>query len=176
MCTPNRGEFAYKLARGYCLTMANPRAVGQSTRFKPGQSGNPSGRPQGAKIVAKMIADKTRDGEEIVDEVLKIARQEGKYSQFGEKSVCWAWDWLGKRRWGAPPVVIEEGAAERPQVKGTLTQDELRILCKLDAPGLEIDMSEAANGTGVSDDSDADGDQDDPEQEPTNGDGSTGPN
>jgi hypothetical protein len=40
--------------------------------FKPGESGNPGGRPKNPLSV--LIREKTKDGEEIVNKVLKVLR------------------------------------------------------------------------------------------------------
>lgn len=154
--------------------MANPRPFGVATRFQKGRSGNPSGKPAGAKIVASMIASRTRGGEEIVEEVLKIARRDEEYRDFGEKSVCWALDWLGKRLWGSAPLAVETEQAERPAIKGKLSVEELRIVSKLDVSGVEVTMDDAADGTGEAEEDDSDDAVMPPE--PGNGDGPSGPN
>ncbi len=46
--------------------------------YRPGQSGNPSGRPRGGKGLAARIREKTRDGEELVDLLRRIANGEEK--------------------------------------------------------------------------------------------------
>ena len=46
--------------------------------FKKGQSGNPSGKPRGTRDLAKKIIEKTKDGEELVEKLLSLARGEVK--------------------------------------------------------------------------------------------------
>jgi hypothetical protein len=44
--------------------------------YKKGQSGNPSGKPKGTRDLAKKILEKTKDGEELVEKLLSLARGE----------------------------------------------------------------------------------------------------
>ncbi len=46
--------------------------------YKKGQSGNPSGKPKGTRDLAKKIIEKTKDGEELVEKLLSLARGEVK--------------------------------------------------------------------------------------------------
>ena len=46
--------------------------------YKKGQSGNPSGRPKRTMDLAKKILAKTKDGEELVEKLLSLARGEVK--------------------------------------------------------------------------------------------------
>jgi hypothetical protein len=46
--------------------------------FKKGHSGNPSGKPKGTRDLAKKILEKTKDGEELVEKLLSLARGEVK--------------------------------------------------------------------------------------------------
>jgi len=43
-------------------------------KWKKGQSGNPGGRPRGFKGLAKYIQNHTKDGQELVDFMMKILR------------------------------------------------------------------------------------------------------
>ena len=44
--------------------------------YKKGQSGNPSGKPKGTRDLAKKILEKTKNGEELVEKLLSLARGE----------------------------------------------------------------------------------------------------
>src|SRR5262249_16231815 len=60
------------------LVTAERTAIGQiiskSYRFKPGQSGNPNGRPRGTREFAELIAHETRNGEEMLEQLLAMMR------------------------------------------------------------------------------------------------------
>ena len=59
------------------LPSPNPRP-GLLPPYKKGQSGNPSGKPKGTRDLAKKIIEKTKDGEELVEKLLSLARGEVK--------------------------------------------------------------------------------------------------
>ena len=44
------------------------------TRWKPGQSGNPSGRPKGTRDLAGYVLETTDSGKEHVDSLVSMAR------------------------------------------------------------------------------------------------------
>lgn len=80
-------------------------------RFKKGVSPNPGGRPKAAKLIAQLIRDQTRDGAELVELVLAIAR--GQNAEFkAEASRLWAIRWLSDRAFGYAPMTI---AIEPPE-------------------------------------------------------------
>ena len=52
------------------------------TRFKPGQSGNPSGRPQGTSLTARLRKALNADGGRLADEVVRKLVSEAKRGKF----------------------------------------------------------------------------------------------
>lgn len=99
------------LVFGFALGVA-PQNKG---RFRPGVSGNPGGRPKGFGDRIRML---TRDGEELIEIALKVARGElsvVKATKDGNfdvlptaKERLDAIAWLGDRGWGkaAQPVEV----------------------------------------------------------------------
>jgi hypothetical protein len=117
--------------------------AGEATRWKPGASGNPSGRTKAATHVAKLVREATRDGAEIVETVLAIAR--GTVATMAsERSRTWALEWLADRAFGRPAQSLELSLGEaprRPSFDG-FTIEELEILAKLDRPLEEREADE----------------------------------
>jgi Family of unknown function (DUF5681) len=70
-----------------------PRTVGRP--FTKGVSGNPGGRPKG---LVRKIREETRDGEEMVEYMLGVARDEAEAS----KTRIDAYTWLSDRGFGKP--------------------------------------------------------------------------
>ena len=68
--------------------------------FRAGQSGNPGGRPRG---FAAQVRAETRDGQEIVDVMLKVLRDGG--GRIADRIE--AAKWLGDRGWGRPAQSVE---------------------------------------------------------------------
>lgn len=114
--------------------------------WKPGQSGNPGGRPSAVPAVAKKILAETRNGEELVEILLKAAR--GQHTQLcDEKSIRWAISELLDRCLGRAPQAIEvstgASALPLPDMRG-LSLDELRRLAVGEPEA--VPASEAAGG------------------------------
>jgi hypothetical protein len=106
-------------------------AIGRG--WKKGQSGNPGGRPKAFYALAKLIHAETRNGAELVERVLKIAR--GQDTTLDDpKSRTWALDWLSDRGFGKPQqdvVVMQD--EHRPIDYDALTDEQLEALGELDA-------------------------------------------
>ncbi len=45
--------------------------------WKPGQSGNPAGKPPGTRGLIRFLRESTRDGRELIEKLLEIARNGG---------------------------------------------------------------------------------------------------
>lgn len=89
--------------------------------FPPGVSGNPGGRPRG---FASFIREHTRDGEELAELVLRIARGErleGERRRPSLRMRLEAISWLADRGFGRPRQAIELGRDERGPVAFTMT-------------------------------------------------------
>jgi hypothetical protein len=75
------------------MASPEPRSVGRP--FAKGVSGNPGGRPKG---LVRKIREETRDGEEMVEYMLRVARDEGETT----KARSEAYTWLADRGFGKP--------------------------------------------------------------------------
>lgn len=75
--------------------------------------------------LAKLIHDRTRNGVELVERVLKIARGEDE-SLDDPRSRTWALDWLSDRGFGKPQQVVE------------LTEGSTAALPDIDLAGLSL--------------------------------------
>jgi hypothetical protein len=72
------------------------RDNGKATRFKAGHAGGP-GRPPGSKSLASMILEQTRNGAELVEIMVGIAREESASNKDKIAAVAWLADrGLGK--------------------------------------------------------------------------------
>jgi hypothetical protein len=105
------------------------RGIGRP--FPPGVSGNPGGRPRG--FVAA-IREQTRDGEELVDFMLRVLR--GQLPDVRLRDRLDAATWLTDRAFGRPRQI--EPPDEKPQGESAprlnlrdLTDEELETLAAL---------------------------------------------
>jgi len=127
---------------------ANTTRTGlKSWQFKPGQSGNPSGRP---KSFGNAIREKTQDGKELVDLMVRVMRGEEPGSRLSDRMA--AASWLSDRGWGKPTQVAElsgpnGGPQEHrylgPDLSG-LSTEELREwieVLKKPQPELEVGVA-----------------------------------
>jgi hypothetical protein len=86
--------------------------------FKAGQSGNPGGRPKGASLSAR-IRDETRDGDEILEYVLDIARNEDLKPEVRLQALTW----LSDRGFGKPTQTLELGGGDGEPITVKLAFD-----------------------------------------------------
>lgn len=107
-----------------------------STTWKKGApSPNPGGRPKADRELAARIRLQTKNGEELADLLLVVAR--GTHPVLAsEESMRWAIDMLFKRGWGMPApagTYDSETKDEAPQVIDTsrLSRDELATFASL---------------------------------------------
>jgi hypothetical protein len=75
------------------MPSGEPRTVGRP--FTKGVSGNPGGRPKG---LVRKIREETRDGEEMVEFMLRVARDDSETT----KARSEAYTWLADRGFGKP--------------------------------------------------------------------------
>ena len=75
--------------------------------FKPGQSGNPGGRPKG---LVSRIRQQTREGEELVDYMLRVFRDENA----SRRDRMQAADWLADRGFGKPTQPTRQEIVDVP--------------------------------------------------------------
>ena len=54
-------------------------------RFQPGVSGNPNGRPKRGLALAEVVRDKTRDGEDPVEFLLKVMKGQIKHARVSDR-------------------------------------------------------------------------------------------
>jgi hypothetical protein len=117
--------------------------VSHSTRFKPGTSGNPRGRPRGDVELAQRIRAATSDGQEIVDEIMKLARNR----RISPRVRLTAWLALLERVHGKAPleVILPLPADDSPRLhydrlsdtQASILQALLAVAC--DAPPTDED-------------------------------------
>ena len=106
-------------------TESAPRTVGRP--FPKGVSGNPGGRPKG---LVRRIREETRDGEELVDNMLRVFRAEREST----KTRVEAASWLADRGFGRPQQTtlvgtVDEEASHSPYAH--LSDDELKAKLRL---------------------------------------------
>lgn len=100
--------------------------------WQKGQSGNPGGRPKAHAALVKLIHTETRNGAELVERILLIARGQDA-TLMDPKSRTWALDWLSDRGFGKPQqdvVVFQD--EQRPIDYDALTDEQLEALGALD--------------------------------------------
>lgn len=83
------------------------------TPWKPGQSGNPNGRPSG---LAKRIREATNEGQDLVDFMSEVFRNEREKTS----DRITAATWLADRCWGRPAQAIELRSDEAGTVREQL--------------------------------------------------------
>jgi hypothetical protein len=69
--------------------------------FMPGQSGNPGGRPKG---LVRRIREETRDGDELVEFMVRVFRDE----DAPRRDRIAAVEWLADRGWGKAALPIRQ--------------------------------------------------------------------
>jgi hypothetical protein len=100
-----------------------------ATRWRAGTSGNPGGRTKASVEVAKLVRAATKDGAELVDLVLAIAR--GTHETIkSERSRTWALEWLADRAFGRPvqSIELQMPEAARPLNFAVLSDAELEAI------------------------------------------------
>jgi len=80
--------------------------------WKPGQSGNPSGRPKGVASIREYILSRTKNGEELAEMMLEVARGA---EEIRDKMT--AIRWLSDYGFGKPSENVEH--------TGTITIEQL---------------------------------------------------
>jgi hypothetical protein len=95
--------------------MSENRGLSGTSRFQPGQSGNPGGRPK--SIFGSLIREQTRDGADLVDFYLDVFRGKRRPLKLRMEAATW----LADRGFGRPvqateisgpdsgPVVVAKG-------------------------------------------------------------------
>jgi Family of unknown function (DUF5681) len=100
-----------------------PRTVGRP--FTKGVSGNPGGRPKG---LVRKIREETRDGEEMVEYMLGVARDEGEIT----KARMEAYTWLADRGFGKPTQTevrfSGDGGVAVNELATTCSREELDLM------------------------------------------------
>jgi hypothetical protein len=93
-------------ARRLLAAKANPRTPpSHATGPLSGVSGNPGGRPKG---LVRRIREETRDGEELVDFMLRVLRSEGESTRTRVEAASW----LADRGFGRPQQTTLVGVAD----------------------------------------------------------------
>lgn len=101
-------------------------------KFKPGQSGNPGGRTKAHRELGRYIREQTKDGKELADICLKIARDDEEESRVRMLAI----EWLGDRGIGKSVQPVElagDVTVSQPLDMAALTDEQLRALSVLDA-------------------------------------------
>jgi Family of unknown function (DUF5681) len=93
-----------------------PRVVGRP--FPKGVSGNPGGRPKG---LVRRIGEETGDGEELVEYMVRVFRDEGEST----KTRMEAASWLADRGFGRPQQTTLVGEAEPAIMPSEISEEEL---------------------------------------------------
>lgn len=101
-------------------------------RLLPGVSGNPNGRTKGFRGVSKMIAEKTKNGQDLVDFAIRTWQDETRL--WADR---WAaFTWLGNYHFGRPATEIEIRALVEKHETHTvnltgLPQDQLELFMRI---------------------------------------------
>jgi hypothetical protein len=105
------------------MASPEPRSIGRP--FAKGVSGNPGGRPKG---LVRKIREETRDGDEMVEYMLRVARDETEPS----KARIDAYTWLADRGFGKPTKTevrfSGDGGVTVNELATVLSREELDVM------------------------------------------------
>jgi len=95
-------------------------------RFRPGVSGNPNGRPKRGLALAEVVRDKTRDGEDPVEFLLRVMKGQIKHARVSDR-IAAATELLN-RGFGKPLQEVDVGLGHRSHSLAGLSRDDLMVL------------------------------------------------
>ena len=97
-------------------------------RFRPGVSGNPNGRPKRGLALAEVVREKTRDGEDPVEFLLRVMKGQIKHARVSDR-IAAATELLN-RGFGKPlqEIELDVGLGHRSHSLAGLSRDDLMVL------------------------------------------------
>ena len=95
-------------------------------RFRPGVSGNPNGRPKRGLALAEVVREKTRDGEDPVEFLLRVMKGQIKHAPVADR-IAAATELLN-RGFGKPLQEVDVGLGHRSHSLAGLSRDDLMVL------------------------------------------------